>query len=75
MKFTPKEIFRSGRMTFEPGNSYDSEIHGIPDANVDRWYAAGWCEVEGRDPAPERQVRGVVVRPQKAAHAARSTEG
>lgn len=67
MKFRPREDIRAKGRTFEIGNpespnTYDSAKQGLDDATVERWYNAGWCEIEGRDPAPPRQVRrGVVV--------------
>lgn len=70
MKFTAKELFRSKGLTFEEGNRYDSANYGlIADEDVERWYSAGWCEVEGRDPAPARRPGAVTVRPTKALHA------
>jgi len=69
VKFTPKEDIKGkGGRLFEAGNSYDSEKHGLDDATIVRWYTAGWTEIDGKDPAPERQVRGVTVRPDKASH-------
>lgn len=72
MKFTPKEDIRTKPMyglLLEEGNTVDSEKRGIPDELVERWYQNGWCEIEGRDPAPERKVRGVVLQPHSAKHA------
>lgn len=75
MKFTPKEDFRHGAQTFEAGNTYDSEKYeGVSDADVYVFHAAGWAEVEGLDPAPARQVRGVAVQPDNARHAQTAQE-
>lgn len=68
MKFTAKEDFQSKGRFFEAGNTYDSAKHGIDDADVSRWYGAGWCDIEGRDPAPERNMNGVTVKPDSAKH-------
>jgi len=63
MRFQAKENFKHWHMLFEQGNWYTAESYGIASADVDSFYAAGWAEVEGRDPAPARQVRGAVVQP------------
>lgn len=69
MKFTPKEDIKAkGGRLFEADNTYDSHKHQLDDATIERWYSNGWTEIEGRDPAPERQVRGVIVRVNKATH-------
>lgn len=54
MKFTAKEDFRIGRQLFEEGNTYRSENYALSDNQVMSFYSAGWVEVEGMDPAPER---------------------
>ena len=69
MKFTPKELFRHGRYTFEPENTYTLENYpGCTEEDVRAWHSHGWTEVEGMDPAPERVVRGNVVKPHTASH-------
>jgi hypothetical protein len=68
MKFTPLEDIKAKGRLYEAGSPCDSEKQGIPNETVERWYASGWCEIEGREPAPERKVRGVVVRPHTAKH-------
>ena len=73
MKFTPKEDFKSKATTFEAGNRYDSDKQGMTEEQLKRWHANGWTEVEGWDPAPPRQVRGVVVQPHSARHAQKET--
>lgn len=75
MKFTAKEEFRHGHTTFETGNTYDSAKHGLTDAEVMSFHANGWAEVEGKDPAPARQVIGAQLNPHSAKHALVSTEG
>lgn len=64
MKFTAKEDFRSGHTTFEAGNTYSSEKHGVSEDQIKRWHANGWCEVEGWDPAPERTPGAQRIAPQ-----------
>lgn len=66
MRFTARESFRHGAITYEAGNTYTAEVQGLTDAEVLAIYGAGWADVEGMDPAPERQVRGSVVRPDSA---------
>lgn len=69
MEFQPKEDIKAkGGRLFEADNTYDSVKHGIDDATIERWYSNGWTEIKGRDPAPERLLRGVTVRPNKATH-------
>ena len=68
MKFTPKEEFRTGRNIFEAGNTYDSEKYGLTEADINRFYNAGWTEVEGRDPAPERQPGAQTVAVENTTH-------
>lgn len=68
MKFRPLEDIKSRGRVFEAGNQYTSEKHGVADADIERWYANGWCEIDGRDPPPPRQVRGVVVQAQSTTH-------
>lgn len=68
MKFTPREDIRSKGRIWEAGNTYDSQKHGVDDADVDRWYNAGWTEVEGRDPAPERKVTRATLKPHSTKH-------
>lgn len=67
-KFTAKEDFMHGRAKFEAGNTYDSEKQGLSDADVNIFYNAGWAEVEGRDPAPERQPGAVAIQPEGTVH-------
>lgn len=66
MKFTANEDFRHGHTTFEAGNTYQSEKHGLSDAEVMSFHANGWAEVEGADPAPERQPGAQRIPPQKS---------
>ena len=68
MKFTAKEDFRNDRTTFEEGNKYDSEKHGISDAMLDAFYKAGWVEIEGRDPSPDRNPGAVELRVEGSSH-------
>lgn len=70
MKFTPKEDFLKGRMRYEAGNTYDADKHGLTDEDVMRFHAAGWAEVEGQDPAPERRPGPQRLEVQKAKHKA-----
>lgn len=65
MKIIPNEEFRAGRELLEPGNTYDSTKHGWTDSQIARWHAAGWCEVEGWDKAPERKPGAQSIRPAK----------
>ena len=74
MRFRPKEDFKHGHSTFEEGNSYASEKHGLTDVEVMSFYSAGWADVEGLDPAPPRQVKGVEVQAQKPSHLTATTE-
>lgn len=68
MRFTTKEEIRSKGKILEAGNTFDAEVQGFTKEDVMRWYAAGFCEVEGLEPAPERNPQGQVVRPENAAH-------
>lgn len=74
MKCTPKEDVKSMGRTFEEGSPFDSVKQGIPDELVERWYENGWIEIEGREPSPERQVRGVVIRPDSTVHQQKETK-
>lgn len=67
-KFTPNEEFRSGRNVFEAGNTYDSTKYGLTENDVDRFYNAGWTEVEGRDPAPPRQPGAQAITVENTTH-------
>lgn len=53
MIFKVKTHFKSGRFSFEPNNTHDSEILGIADDHVERWYRAGFVDIEGRTPSPD----------------------
>lgn len=68
MKFRPLEDIKSKGRLFEADNWYTAEKHGVAYADVERWYANGWCEIEGREPPPPRQVRGAVVQPHSTVH-------
>lgn len=68
MKFTAKEDFRHERATFEEGNTYDSAKQGIEDAMLAAFYDAGWVEIEGRDPSPERNPGAVELRVEGTTH-------
>ena len=68
MRFTPKEDIRWERTVFEEGNTYSSEKQGVPDESVERWYAMGLAEIEGRDPSGPRQTSGGALQPQSALH-------
>ena len=63
MKFTSKEDFKVERLTFKAVNTYDSTKYGLSDNQVNSFYNAGWCEVEGKEAAPERKpgAQAIVV--------------
>lgn len=52
MKFTAKIDFKHGHAQFEEGNGYNSEKHGLADAQVEEFYRVGWVDIEGREPGP-----------------------
>lgn len=59
MKFTVKHEFKHGHRTFEIDNSHDSDnIEDLSESDVERYYAAGWLDIEGRDPGPEAKPVG-----------------
>ena len=68
MKFTPNEDFKIGYITYEAGNTYDSDKHPITDEELKVAHDAGWTEVEGWDKAPERKPGAVTLQPAKASH-------
>lgn len=72
-KFTAREDFRVGRETFEQGNSYTPEKHGIDEARLQRFFERGWIEVEGWGDPPERKPGAERIKPRKAGH--KSKEG
>lgn len=74
MKFTALEDFRHGHALFEAGNTYDCAKHGVSDDEARSFRANGWAEVEGMDPAPARQVRGVSIEPASNAHGQKAQE-
>lgn len=65
MKFTANSDFREGRTLFEAGNTYDSAKHGLTEADLERFWSAGWAEVEGWAEAPERKPGAQTIRPKK----------
>lgn len=73
MKFTPKEDFKHGHVTYEAGNTYDSAKHDLSDEEVERFHALGWTEVDGMDPVPERRPGAETLKVAKATHANGST--
>ena len=75
MKFTPKETIKHAGHIFEAGNTYNGDLYGgVSDADVEAFHGAGWVEVDGFDPAPDRVVTGAVVSPRGADHASISQE-
>ena len=67
--FSPKEDFKEGQFTYEAGNKYDPEKYGLTVDDLKRFHGHGWAEVEGWDPAPERQViQSVEVVADKSEH-------
>jgi hypothetical protein len=60
MKFTVKEDFLHGQRQFEAGNTHNSDKLSLSDAELDMFYRAGWVDIEGRDPAPERNPQRAV---------------
>jgi hypothetical protein len=81
MKFSPIETFqhtpqglskeakKGVAFSWEQGNSYDSVVQGLSDAEVMSFHAAGWAEVEGQNAAPERSTTGVELKVNKPVHA------
>lgn len=54
MKFKVKNEFRSGRRTFEVENNHDtSRMADVSDEDVQRWYRAGFVDIEGEEPGPD----------------------
>lgn len=54
MKFKVKNEFRGGRRTFETGNSHDSaKMADVSEEDVNRWYRAGFVDIEGQEPGPD----------------------
>jgi hypothetical protein len=68
MKFTAKEDFLNGRTTFEEGNTYDSAKHDISDQMLNAFYDAGWVEIEGKDPSPDRNPGAVELKLEDSSH-------
>jgi len=68
MKFTAKEDFLYGRTLFEEGNTYNSEKQGVTSEKLDAFYQAGWIEIEGRDPSPDRKPGVVELSVEKTTH-------
>ena len=69
MKFKALEDIKTKAtygLLLEEGNTFDSERRGIPDETVERWYEAGWVQIEGRDPAPERKPGAQRIQPRGA---------
>lgn len=67
MKFKVKVEggFKSPYGAFENGNFHDSAVLGIPEADVERWYRAGFVDILGRDPGPEARPGHTEVAPDK----------
>lgn len=68
MKFSPKEDIRHERTVFESGNTYDSVTQNLSDELVEAFYTAGWIEIEGRDPSPDRNPGAVTLTVEKTTH-------
>lgn len=67
MKFTVKNEFKSGYRTFEVGNSHDSsKMPDITEEDVQRWYRAGFVDIEGKEPGPEPNPQRVELVVQNA---------
>lgn len=55
MKFTPREDIKKSGQIFEAGNTYDSAKYSfVDDLDINRWYEAGFCGVEGKTDKPRR---------------------
>lgn len=63
MKFTVLTDFKAKGFQFETGNSHDSQKLGVEDERVERWYRAGFVQIEGRDPAPAPNPNHVELAP------------
>lgn len=69
MKITANEDFKLGYHTFEAGNSYHSEKYpAVTEADWNTAWQAGWCEIEGRDKAPERKPGARRIEPDSSRH-------
>ena len=53
MKITMKTKYRSTIGLLEEGNTHDTEVLGLPDEEAVAMHAAGMCEIEGHEPAPD----------------------
>jgi hypothetical protein len=75
MKFTVKHQFKAKARTWEVGNIHNTDnFPEIDESDVERWYKAGFVDIEGREAGPEPSPNRVVVEAVSGArHSASST--
>lgn len=67
MKFKVKNEFKSGYRSFEEGNNHDSgKMPDVSDEDVQRWYRAGFVDIEGEEPGPDLNPQRVELVVHKA---------
>ena len=76
MKFKVKEpgyfqhtVHSTGRhVRFEEGNTYDSDVHHLSNAELDLFHQAGWISIPGREEIDRDPKREVILKVHNVTH-------